>query len=327
MFIPMLASAAITTATAVGISYLFAKPGMDIAASKGYTASSFQFWAYAGGAFAINAAAVAASVATAGAASPIAASTLGGGFFAGAAVGVVSGFTSGMVSGAGITALGGGSGGDILLNGLRAGAIGAASGAVIGGVASGIAAKSGPIGGQRSFWTGKIKSTGVLETPLPNLNYGDPEGLLTDGYRASLRDLDDLASGWDGQLDNAVNMNALKRAEINILDGDFVHVTPSKYVKSILENGLDPSYSGGKSYVTRWSNIKNVTNPSDFNKILYRQDLWSSTAGKFDNGATILRINAKPVFYSPRTNWVNGVPQYIFTRSVSPKYITPIISF
>lgn len=114
---------------------------------------------------------------------------------------------------------------------------------------------------------------------------------------------------------------------MNLADDAFVHVTPSKYANNILKNGLDPAYSGGKSYVTRWGNVKNITNASDFNTVLYRQNLWKSTAGKFDGGATILHINAKPTFFSPRTNWVNGVPQYIFTSPVSPKYITPITSF
>ncbi len=114
---------------------------------------------------------------------------------------------------------------------------------------------------------------------------------------------------------------------INLADDAFVHVTPTRYTKSILSKGLDPSFSGGKSYVTRWGNIKNVTNASDFNTILYRQNLWESTIGKFDGGATILHINSKPTFFSPRTNWVNGVPQYIFTSPVSPKSIKLIKSF
>ncbi|KAF0234052.1 MAG: RHS repeat-associated core domain-containing [Prolixibacteraceae bacterium] len=114
---------------------------------------------------------------------------------------------------------------------------------------------------------------------------------------------------------------------VNLADDAFVHVTPTKFANNILKNGLDPVYSGGKSYVTRWGSVKNVSNSSDFNTILYRQNLWKSTTGRFDGGVTILHINAKPVFFSPRTNWVNGVPQYIFTSPVPPKYITPIISY
>lgn len=114
---------------------------------------------------------------------------------------------------------------------------------------------------------------------------------------------------------------------VKLAHEDFVHFASIKYENSILDEGLNPSYSGGKSYVTRWGNIKNVNNASDFNTILYRQNLWKSFAGKFDGGATILQIDAKPTFFSPRTNWVNGVPQYIFTSPVSPKYITPIKSF
>jgi hypothetical protein len=62
----------------------------------------------------------------------------------------------------------------------------------------------------------------------------------------------------------------------------------------------------------------------DFNTILYSQDLWASKVGKFDDGATILSIDAKPTFHSPRTNWVNGVPQYVFTTPVKSQFIKPI---
>ena len=48
------------------------------------------------------------------------------------------------------------------------------------------------------------------------------------------------------------------------------------------------------------------------------------TAGKFDNGFNILQINAKPTFFSPRTNWVNGIPQYKFNTLVPPSKITLI---
>lgn len=123
------------------------------------------------------------------------------------------------------------------------------------------------------------------------------------------------------------NVGEASKVGVGLSDDAFVHVAPTKYADDILKNGLDPAYSGGKTYVTRWASVKNVTNPKDFNTILYRQNLWKSYAGKFDEGATILHINAKPKFYSPRTNWVNGVPQYIFTSPISPKYITHIKSF
>jgi hypothetical protein len=58
--------------------------------------------------------------------------------------------------------------------------------------------------------------------------------------------------------------------------------------------------------------------------MLYSQKRWPETAGRFDNGFNILQINAKPTFYSPRTNWVNGIPQYKFNSTVPPSKITLI---
>jgi hypothetical protein len=61
----------------------------------------------------------------------------------------------------------------------------------------------------------------------------------------------------------------------------------------------------------------NVGNdPTIFNTKLYRQDLWNDPEiiNKFNNGASIFKINTtiKPSFYSPFTNKVNGVPQWLF---------------
>jgi hypothetical protein len=109
------------------------------------------------------------------------------------------------------------------------------------------------------------------------------------------------------------------KAAGNIGLDDFVHVTPTKYADNILENGLDPNISG---YVTKWKYVQDVTDPSDFNTMLYRQDLWPSTSGKFDDGAAILKINQPGATYlGPRTNWKNGVPQWGYNEFVDPANI------
>jgi hypothetical protein len=108
---------------------------------------------------------------------------------------------------------------------------------------------------------------------------------------------------------------------VNMADDAFVHVTTPGGATNILSKGLNPEISG---FVTKWKYVKNVTNASDFNTMLYSQKLWPQMAGKFDNGFNILQINAKPTFFSPRTNWVNGIPQYKFNTLVPPSNITLI---
>lgn len=120
---------------------------------------------------------------------------------------------------------------------------------------------------------------------------------------------------------NVVNLTNKVDDVVNISDDAFVHVTTPGGAKNILAKGLNPEISG---YVTKWKYVKNVKNPSDFNTMLYSQKLWPASAGKFDNGFNILQINAKPKFFSPRTNWVDGVPQYRFFEIVSPEKINLI---
>jgi hypothetical protein len=90
---------------------------------------------------------------------------------------------------------------------------------------------------------------------------------------------------------------------------------------NILSKGLNPEISG---FVTKYKYVKNVTNPSNFNTMSYSQKLWPETAGKFDYGFNILHTNAKPTYFSPRTNWVDGIPQCKFNTVVPPSNITLI---
>jgi len=141
---------------------------------------------------------------------------------------------------------------------------------------------------------------------------------------------DDLFSAAGGGYSTGISLMSkpmlappiMPAAEVGgIADDAFVHVTTPGGAANILSKGLDPEISG---FVTKWKYVKNVSNGSDFNTMLYSQKLWSQTAGKFDNGFNILHINAKPSFFSPRTNWVNGVPQYKFNSIVDPSLINKI---
>ena len=62
--------------------------------------------------------------------------------------------------------------------------------------------------------------------------------------------------------------------------------------------------------------------------MLYRQDLWADKATKFNDGASILKVDlakdVKPEFYSPFTNKVNGIPQWKLP-STGDNYDTSLI--
>jgi len=99
---------------------------------------------------------------------------------------------------------------------------------------------------------------------------------------------------------------------------DFVHVTTPAGASNIQQNGLNEG-----SYVTKWKYVEGVTNGTDFETMLYSKQyqLNPEVQGRFSNGFQILKINGTPTFYSPRTNWVNGVPQWRFYQGASPSNI------
>jgi hypothetical protein len=105
---------------------------------------------------------------------------------------------------------------------------------------------------------------------------------------------------------------------------DFVHVTDAAGAKSITTSGLNPEFSG---YVTKWKYIENVDDARIFETKLYRQELWPSKIGKYDDGAIILKIDGpfNPLYKGPRTNWTNGVPQWEYQQTVPTEYIQEII--
>ena len=67
-----------------------------------------------------------------------------------------------------------------------------------------------------------------------------------------------MASGWDGQLDNAVNMNALKRAEVTLTDSKYLyHYTNKAAANNISKVGMQTKYSSdGFLYLTNKGNLK-----------------------------------------------------------------------
>jgi hypothetical protein len=106
-----------------------------------------------------------------------------------------------------------------------------------------------------------------------------------------------------------------------VSDDTLVHVTTDKGAEAILKGGLNPEISG---YVTKWKYVKDITDPKVFNTKLYSQSIWKTTTSKFNKGAYILRITPplNPKYFSPFTNRINGVPQWLFQgKTIDPSRI------
>ncbi len=165
---------------------------------------------------------------------------------------------------------------------------------VTGGLTNGLTA----VANGRNFFTGNLNTSVIDATTVATTNL--PSGLS----------------------DPKVAKNFL-----DATDEDFVHVTNNLGKQNILKpgSGLDPDISG---YVTKWKYVKDITNPTDFSKVLFRQDLWNSPdiLNRFNEGAWILKINApfRPEYFSPFTNIINGVPQWRYLDFINNSYISPI---
>jgi hypothetical protein len=107
------------------------------------------------------------------------------------------------------------------------------------------------------------------------------------------------------------------KATTQLSDDAFVHVTTKGGKDAILTEGLFTEKSG---FVTKWQYVKDVEDASLFSTKLYKQSLWPERTTKFDEGAYILKIESDvaPKYYSPFTNRINGVPQWVFEGEKIP---------
>jgi len=105
-----------------------------------------------------------------------------------------------------------------------------------------------------------------------------------------------------------------------IPDNAFVKYDPVNSDKSIDENGLLTSYSGGQTWLTQYKYVKDITNPADLETILYRKNLWADpdVVGRFSNGATLRTVNVTDAIPAGVTNMTNGIPQWYITYNVPP---------
>ena len=111
-----------------------------------------------------------------------------------------------------------------------------------------------------------------------------------------------------------------------IADNAFVKVDRSSADSSMTELGLRTSYSGGRIWLTQYQYVKEISDPEEFETILYKQSLWSETAGKFSDGATMRLVNIGNATPAGVTNMVNGIPQWFTTSDVPPELLQVIKS-
>jgi len=71
--------------------------------------------------------------------------------------------------------------------------------------------------------------------------------------------------------------------------------------------------------MTQYKHVKDVTDPRAFETMLYRQNLWSGTQGRFADGVTMrLLNNVDDAVPAGVTNMRNGIPQWRLTRDIPP---------
>ncbi len=106
----------------------------------------------------------------------------------------------------------------------------------------------------------------------------------------------------------------------------YVRFDPTNFDRNITAQGLQTRFSAdGRLWLTRYSDVRNVTRASDLDRMLYRQELWPQTAGKFRSGATLRMVeNVPDAVFAGRTNTVNGVRQWYVTRNIPPQDLSVI---
>ncbi|MDA1276340.1 MAG: hypothetical protein O2960_20175 [Verrucomicrobia bacterium] len=105
-----------------------------------------------------------------------------------------------------------------------------------------------------------------------------------------------------------------------IPDNAFVRIDATRFDKSISELGIQQRFfADQKVWMTQFKHIKGVIDPAAFETMLYRQNLWPSTQGRFADGVTIRLLNSvDDAVPAGITNMRNGIPQWRVTRDIPP---------
>jgi RHS repeat-associated protein len=103
-----------------------------------------------------------------------------------------------------------------------------------------------------------------------------------------------------------------------ISDENFVRFDPVKVRDSITKSGIQTKFFADKKvWFTKYKYVKDVTNPSDLETMLYRKNLQQYSTGKFSSGADLYRLkNISDAVPAGKTNMTNGIPQWRITRDI-----------
>jgi hypothetical protein len=112
-----------------------------------------------------------------------------------------------------------------------------------------------------------------------------------------------------------------------ISDDTFVRFDPSQFDSSIHELGVQKRFfEDGKVWLTKYGDIKHIVDPADLETVLYRRELWSETAGKFQQGATLRAVGElKGAVPAGVTNKTNGVRQWYIQEDIQPQNLDVVL--
>jgi hypothetical protein len=111
-------------------------------------------------------------------------------------------------------------------------------------------------------------------------------------------------------------------AEIIVADDAFVRIDATCWDESILKLGIQKRFFADKTrvWLTKFKDVNEVLEPTAFETILYRQNLWPEKLGIFKDGVTIRMVNnVDDAVAAGITNMKNGVPQWRITRDIPPE--------
>lgn len=93
---------------------------------------------------------------------------------------------------------------------------------------------------------------------------------------------------------------------------EFVHVTPRRFVASIVKHGLDPGRVGGIVFVTKLKYVVRRT-ARQLEAALYRKDLIARKRGYLETGGfalIVLPVGTVATYYGMTTR-PGGIPQWV----------------
>ena len=111
-----------------------------------------------------------------------------------------------------------------------------------------------------------------------------------------------------------------------IPDDAWVRFDPSEWDSSIDSVGVKKRFfEDGRVWLTKYSDVKDVTNARELETKVYRKNLWPSTKGKFRKGGTLRVVrDVRGAVAAGVTNVTNGVRQWFVTKDLPPNKLSKV---